>query len=130
MQERRPAGGRRDPYASGGFGTAYASRMRMAGSVDRARSEAVLEQLGDGCTSAQLVRMGKDERKKHQKWKERVEHNSRWMAGIVISSFKRLLGEVLRAMKPEYIMMEWPPRWPCITNPRRHARGHRVRWRA
>lgn len=29
------------------------------------------------------------------------------MVEIIISSFKRLLGEALRAMKPEYIMMEW-----------------------
>ena len=74
---------------------------------DRARSEAVLEQLGGGCTAARFARMGKDERKKHQEWKERVGYNSRWMVEIIISSFKRLLGEALRAVKPEYIMMEW-----------------------
>ena len=78
-----------------------------ADGVDRARSEAVLEQLGGGCTAAQLARMGKDERKKHQKeWKERVGYNSRWMVEIIISTFKRLLGEALRAVKPEYIMIE------------------------
>ena len=71
---------------------------------DRARSEAVLEQLGGGCTAAQLARMGKDERKKE--WKERVKYNSRWIVEIIISSFKRLLGEALRAVKPEYIMIE------------------------
>ena len=32
------------------------------------------------------------------------------MAEIITSSFKRLLGEALRAVKPKYIMMEWPPR--------------------
>ena len=48
--------------------------------------------------------MGRDERKKHQKeWKKRVGYNSRW---IRISTFKRLLGEALRAVKPEYMMME------------------------
>ena len=51
--------------------------------------------------------MGKDERKKHQKeWKERVGYNSRWMVEIIISTFKRLLGEALRAVKPEYITIE------------------------
>ncbi len=78
-----------------------------AGGMDRARSEAVLEQLGGGCTATQLARMGKDERKKHQKeWKERVGYNSRWMVEIIISTFKRLPGEALRAVKPEYIMIE------------------------
>ena len=37
-----------------------------AGGVDRARSEAVLERLGGGCTAARFARMGKAERKKHQ----------------------------------------------------------------
>ena len=78
-----------------------------ADGVDRARSEAVLEQLGGECTAARFARMGKDERKKHQKeWKERVGYNSRWMVEIIISTFKRLLGEALRAVKPEYVMIE------------------------
>ena len=34
---------------------------------DRARSEAVLEQLGGGCTATQFARMGKAEHKKRQK---------------------------------------------------------------
>ena len=34
---------------------------------DRARSEAVLERPGGGCTAARFARMGKDERKKHQR---------------------------------------------------------------
>ena len=73
---------------------------------DRVRSEAVLEQLGGGCTAARFARIGKDERKRHQKeWKDRVGYNSRWMVKIIISSFKRLLGEALR-VKPEYIMIE------------------------
>ena len=51
--------------------------------------------------------MGKDEQKKNQKqWKERVGYNSRWMVKIIISPFKRLLGEALRAVKPEYIPIE------------------------
>lgn len=40
---------------------------------------------------------GKDERK------ERVVYN---MMDIIISSFKRLLGEALRVVKPKYIMIE------------------------
>ena len=74
--------------------------------VDRTRSEAVLEQLDDGCTAAQFAKMGRDERKRHQEWKERVGYNSRWMMKIIIFSFKRLLGEALRAVKPEYITIE------------------------
>ena len=78
-----------------------------AGGKDRARSEAVLDQLGGGCTAARFAGMGKDERKKRQKeWKERVGYSSRWMVEIIMSSFKRLLGEALRAVKPEYIMIE------------------------
>ena len=72
----------------------------LADGKDRARSEAVLDQLGGGCTAARFARMGKDERKKHQKeWKERVGYNSRWMVEIIISSFKRLLGEALSGGK-------------------------------
>ena len=51
--------------------------------------------------------MSRDERKKHQKeWEGRVGYNSMWMAEITISSFKRLLGEALREVKSEYIMIE------------------------
>ena len=59
--------------------------------------------------------MGKDERKRRQK--ERVGYNSRWMVEIIISSFKWLLGEALRAMKPEYIMIEVATKIVCITRP-------------
>ena len=89
-----------------------------AGGVDRAKSEAVLDQLGGGCTAARLAKMGRDERKKHQKeWKKRAGYNKRWIVEIIISAFKRLLGEALRAVKPEYIMMERPPRWQSATRP-------------
>ena len=75
--------------------------------VDRARSEAVLEQLGGGCTAARFAKMGKAERKRHQKeWKVRFKYNGRWKVEIVISAFKRLLGEPVRAVKPEYIQIE------------------------
>ncbi|MYB29682.1 MAG: hypothetical protein F4Y18_01395 [Cenarchaeum sp. SB0663_bin_5] len=48
----------------------------------------------------------KDKRKKHQEWNERVGYNSKWMVTIIIYSFKRLLGKALRAVKPEYIMID------------------------
>lgn len=69
----------------------------MPRSPARARSEAALEQLGGGCTAAQLARMGKDERKKHQKeWKERVRIQQQVDGGYHnILSFRRLLGEAL-----------------------------------
>ena len=74
--------------------------------MDRARPEAVLEQLGGGCAAAQLAKMGKDERKKIQNgWKGRVGYNSRWMVEIIISTFKRLPGGALRAVKPEHILI-------------------------
>ena len=38
----------------------------LAGGKDRTRSEAVLKQMGGGCTAARFARMGMDERKKHQ----------------------------------------------------------------
>ena len=52
------------------------------------------------------ARQNKDERKKHQEWKARVGYNSKWMVKIIIYSFKRLLGKALRAVKPEYIMID------------------------
>lgn len=52
------------------------------------------------------ARQNKDERKKHQKWKERVGYNRKWMVKIIIYSFKRLLGKALWAVKPEYMMID------------------------
>ena len=116
-RERRVSGAERPPAAivrgDGGYGSREAFshcrrrgvrttvRVRIdancrAGGVDRARSEAVLERLGGGCTAAQPARMGKDERKRHQKeWREGVGHDSRPMAEIITSTFKRLPGEAL-----------------------------------
>ena len=66
---------------------------------------------GGGRAAIQFAKMGKEERKKHQKaWKARVKYNSRWIIEIIISSFKRLLGEALGSVNLKYIMMEWPPR--------------------
>lgn len=65
----------------------------LAGGMDRARSEAVLEQLGARCTAVLLVKIGRDKRKKHQM--ARVGYNSRRMAEMMPSSLKRLLDEAL-----------------------------------
>lgn len=35
-----------------------------------------------------------------------MEHNSRWMVEIIMTSFKRLLGEALRAVKSECMMIK------------------------
>lgn len=79
----------------------------QASDEEGARSKAVLEQLGGGCTAAQFAKMSKTERKKHQKeWRTRVKSSRRWLVEIVISAFKRVLGESLRAIKPEYIIIE------------------------
>ena len=128
LRERRTAKVERPPVAmlraDGGYdtrdvfshcrkrGVRTTIRVRIdanckADGKDRARSEAVLDQLGGGCTAIQFAKMGKEERKKHQKaWKARVKYNSRWIIEIIISSFKRLLGEALMSVKPEYIMIE------------------------
>ena len=68
--------------------------------MNRARPEAVLEQLGGGCTATHLAKMDKAERKKHQKGPRRIRPE----VASSISAFKRLLGEPVRAMKPEYII--------------------------
>ena len=77
--------------------------------VDRARSRAVLDQLGGrgGCTSKELARMTKSERQANQKdWRERVEFGLRWLVEIVISAFKRVFGESVRALKPHTAYIE------------------------
>ena len=47
----------------------------LTGGMNRARSDAVLEQLGDGYTAVLLAKIGRDKRKKHQM--ARVGYNSR-----------------------------------------------------
>lgn len=69
----------------------------------RARTLAVLEQLGGkgDCTDQDLNRMIKNERLANQKdWKERVRYGLRWIVEIVISAFKRVFGESVRALTP------------------------------
>ena len=82
------------------------SNARAKG-VDRAR--AVLEQLGGvgGCTSRELARMTKSERRANQKkWREYVRFGLRWFVEIVISSFKRIFGESVKALLPRTAYIE------------------------
>lgn len=77
--------------------------------VDGTRSRAVLDQLGGrgGCTSQELARMTKSERQANQKdWRKRVEFGLRWLVEIVISAFKRVFGESVRALKPHTAYVE------------------------
>ena len=96
-------------------GVRTAMRVRMDSSCESdkrgdkggARSEAVLDQLGGGRAAEQFAKTGKDERKRRQKeWKAGVKFNSRRITEIITSSFKRMLGEALRAVNLKYIMME------------------------
>lgn len=78
-----------------------------SGGVSSARPEAVRAQLGGGCTSQKLTKLTKAERRKFQKkWMEDQKYGRRWLVEIVISAFKRVLGESVRAVKPEYILIE------------------------
>lgn len=84
------------------------SNTRSQG-VDRARTMAVLDQLGggDGCTNRDFQHMTKDERRANQKkWKEKVDYGLRWIVEIVISAFKRVLGESVRALTPYTAFVE------------------------
>ena len=77
-----------------------------------------MDQPGGGRAAEQFAKMGKDERKKRQKgWKARVKFNGRWIIKITISSFKRMLGEALRAVNLKCVMTERPPRWRHATRP-------------
>ena len=74
-----------------------------ADSESRARALAVLQQIGGrgNCTNKELNRMAKKERLANQQdWKERVEYGLRWIVEIVISAFKRVFGESIRALTP------------------------------
>ena len=75
-----------------------------ADGVDRARFEAVLEQLAAGAPLHSSP--GRERTSARSTMMERVGYNNRWMMEIIISTFKRLLVETLRAVKPEYIMIE------------------------
>ena len=77
--------------------------------VSRARGLAALEQLAGwaGCTNEEFNRMTKAERKLNQKeWKKNVRYGLRWIVEIVISAFKRVFGESVRARKPHTAVIE------------------------
>ena len=74
-----------------------------ADGVDYTRAMAVLEQLGGGgdCTNRTLARMVREARLANQKdWKTKVRYGLRWIVEIVISAFKRIFGESIRALTP------------------------------
>ena len=73
------------------------------------RDRAVLDQLGwvGGCTSRELGRMTKSERRANQKnWREHVKFGLRWLVDIVTSAFKRVFGESVRALQPHTACVE------------------------
>ena len=77
--------------------------------VDRYRALAVLQQLGGKgkCTNKQLAHMTKDERRANRKaWMEEMEYGVRWRVEIVISAFKRVFGESVRARTPRTAFIE------------------------
>lgn len=74
-----------------------------------ARSEAVLEQLGGKqYTDPDTVNtLSKEEREKNQKeWKKENDVGMRWNVEGVFSSFKRMLGESVSAVKWENVIKE------------------------
>ena len=80
-----------------------------ADGVDRARTEAVLDQLGggEGATPSRVAALPEEERRANQKdWKRRTSQGARWAVEGVFSSFKRILGEAVRAVKWPYIIRE------------------------
>ena len=80
-----------------------------AGGADRARTEAVLDQLGGGAgaTPAGLAALNESEREANRrKWKMRVRYGTRWLVEIVISAFKRTYGDAVMAKKMENMRQE------------------------
>ncbi len=45
-------------------------------------------------------------RTSEKEWKEYVEYGKRWNVEIYFSGLKRTMGEVIKAVKPEYIVQE------------------------
>ena len=76
---------------------------------DRSRSRAVLDQLGGvgDCTVKDLARMTKSERRANRKkWRKLVRFGLRWLVEIVISAYKRVFGESVRALSPRTAYVE------------------------
>lgn len=71
-----------------------------------ARAAAVLDQLA-GDSPKEFYRMVDDMRRENLKaWKNRVNYGRRWLVEIVFSSFKRMFGESVRAIRMENILQE------------------------
>ena len=69
---------------------------------NRARPKAVLEQLGGRgrCTGREPNRMTNEERRANRKGWKNARYGLRWMVEIIISAFKRVFGESVRALTP------------------------------
>ena len=75
---------------------------------NRARPKAVLEQLGGrgGCTGREPNRMTNEERSANQKEWKNARYGLRRMVEIIISAFKRVFGESVRALTPRTAFIE------------------------
>ncbi|MCE2498723.1 MAG: transposase, partial [Nitrosopumilaceae archaeon] len=91
------------PYIRVGPNSATRSR-----GVGRARTNVVLDQLGGGIRDPrEFAMLTADEKEANRrKWKERVRYGERWLVEIVISSFKRLFGDFVRAVRWENVVQE------------------------
>lgn len=75
--------------------------------VDRARSEEAVVQLGGGLSYRDFPKLTEEERHLHQKaWKKGVGYGARWIVEIVFSSFKRIFGESVKAVRRTNIIRE------------------------
>ena len=62
---------------------------------------------GGDCSNEEFNHMTKDERRLNQKrWKKDVRSGLLWIVEIVISAFKRVFGESVRALKPHTAIIE------------------------
>ena len=91
------------PYIRVGPNSATRSR-----GVGRARTSAVLDQLGGGIRDPRKFAYltGGEKEANRRRWKERVDYGTRWLVEIVISSFKRLFGDFVRAVRWENVVQE------------------------
>ena len=68
---------------------------------------AVLEQLGGGAGPRAFASMTDAERMANQeKWKKNTGYGRRWLVEIVFSSFKRIFGSAVHAIRMENIAKE------------------------
>ena len=74
----------------------------------KSRSSAISDQLGDDITDpVKFAQLTKKEREANRKkWKKQVQYGKRWMAEIVISSFKRQFGDSVAAKKWSNVIQE------------------------